>query len=114
MILKPPWQKLYPTVRRPFEDTKRILGCGFQRNLVKITRCIKTIRAGPFCPFDFDEAYNGWNQLGRTFKPGPARVYEEAQWLRKLCALLPVPVVGRSEGRSSTHTLEVISGASRF
>ena len=64
MILDTAWSKLYPTEKRKFE-IQQGFGCGFLRSFMKDK---EVYRKNPgrifFSIFDFDEAYNEWNQKG--------------------------------------------------
>ena len=64
MILDTAWAKLYPTEKRKFE-IQQGFGCGFLRSFMKDK---EVYRKNPgrifFSIFDFDEAYNEWNQKG--------------------------------------------------
>ena len=115
MILETAWQKLYPTVRRPFEIQTH-LAVDSSAILLKITRCIKTIRAGPFALFDFDEALQttGINSA-KTFKLTPASCsYRRSAMAVKVRLLLPVPVVGQIRGAGHQPHTGGNFGASRF
>ena len=96
MILETAWAKLYPTEKRHFE-IQNAFSCGFQRNLVKDNALYQNHPGRTFFSlFDFDEAYNDWNQLGQDVQTDPnlcltkKRVASESYAL-----LLPVPITGQ-------------------
>ena len=100
MILETAWQKLYPTVRRPFE-IQNAFSCGFQRNLVKDNALYQNHPGRTFFAlFDFDEAYNDWNQLGQDVQTDPALcLTKKRNGCESYALLLPVPVVGQIRGQ---------------
>lgn len=100
MILETAWQKLYPTVRRPFE-IQNAFSCGFQRNLVKDNALYQNHPGRTFFAlFDFDEAYNDWNQLGQDVQTDPALcLTKKRNGCESYALLLPVPVAGQIRGQ---------------
>ena len=95
MILETAWSKLYPIEQRNF-DIQNAFSCGFLRNLVKDNTLYQN-HAGRtfFALFDFDEAYNDWNQLGQDAQTDPSKCLVKKQATCDCYALLlPVPVCG--------------------
>src|SRR5690606_12558357 len=73
MILETAWSKLYPTEQRNF-DIQNAFSCGFLRNLVKDKTLYQNHPGRTFFSvFDFDEAYNDWNQLGQNVQTDPSQ-----------------------------------------
>jgi hypothetical protein len=96
MILETAWQKLYPTVTRPFE-IQNAFSCGFQRVLVQNNVLYQNHPGRTFFSlFDFDEAYNDWNQLGQDVQTDPALCLAKKRAASESYALLlPVPATGQ-------------------
>lgn len=100
MILETAWQKLYPTAMRPFE-IQNAFSCGFQRNLVKDNALYQNHPGRTFFAlFDFDEAYNDWNQLGQDVQTDPALcLTKKRNGCESYALLLPVPVASQIRGQ---------------
>ena len=96
MILETAWAKLYPTEKRCFE-IQNAFSCGFQRNLVKDNALYQNHPGRTFFSlFDFDEAYNDWNQLGQDVQTDPALCLAKKRVTSESYALLlPVPATGQ-------------------
>lgn len=96
MILETAWAKLYPTEKRCFE-IQNAFSCGFQRNLVKDNALYQNHPGRTFFSlFDFDEAYNDWNQLGMDVQTDPFLCLVKKRALNDSYALLlPVPPTGQ-------------------
>jgi len=96
MILETAWTKLYPTEKRCFE-IQNAFSCGFQRNLVKDNALYQNHPGRTFFSlFDFDEAYNDWNQLGQDVQTDPALCLAKKRAASDSYALLlPVPATGQ-------------------
>ena len=96
MILETAWAKLYPTEKRCFE-IQNAFSCGFQRNLVKDNALYQNHPGRTFFSlFDFDEAYNDWNQLGQDVQTDPALCLAKKRAASESYALLlPVPATGQ-------------------
>jgi predicted ATPase len=96
MILETAWAKLYPTEKRCFE-IQNAFSCGFQRNLVKDNALYQNHPGRMFFSlFDFDEAYNDWNQLGQDVQTDPALCLAKKRVTSESYALLlPVPATGQ-------------------
>jgi predicted ATPase len=96
MILETAWAKLYPTEKRCFE-IQNAFSCGFQRNLVKDNALYQNHPGRTFFSlFDFDEAYNDWNQLGQDVQTDPALCLAKKRATSESYALLlPVPATGQ-------------------
>lgn len=92
MILEIAWAKLYPTEQRPFE-IQNAFSCGFLRNLVKDNVLYQNHPGRTFfAVFDFDEAYNDWNQLGQDVQTDPALcLTKKRDGCESYALLLPVP-----------------------
>lgn len=100
MILETAWQKLYPTAKRPFE-IQNAFSCGFQRNLVKDNALYQNHPGRTFFAlFDFDEAYNDWNQLGQDVQIDPTLcLTKKRKGCESYALLLPVPATGQIRGQ---------------
>src|SRR5690606_14466169 len=73
MILETAWSKLFPTEERNFE-IQNAFSCGFLRNLIKDNTLYQNHPGRTFFSvFDFDEAYNDWNQLGQNVQTDPSQ-----------------------------------------
>ena len=96
MILETAWVKLYPTEKRFFE-IQNAFSCGFQRNLVKDNALYQNHPGRTFFSlFDFDEAYNDWNQLGQDVQTDPVLCLAKKRAASESYALLlPVPATGQ-------------------
>ncbi|WP_208452132.1 AAA family ATPase [Burkholderia cepacia] len=96
MILETAWSKLYPSTERKFE-IQNAFSCGFLRNLVKDSSLYQNHPGRTFFSlFDFDEAYNDWNQLGQSVAMDPYRCLIKKNQLHESYALLlPVPTSGK-------------------
>jgi energy-coupling factor transporter ATP-binding protein EcfA2 len=95
MILETAWSKLYQTVDRNFE-IQNAFSCGFMRNLMKDQTLYQNNPGRKFFSlFDFDEAYNDWNQLGQDIQTDPnlCLVKKQAAY-ESYALLLPVPAAG--------------------
>ncbi|HSH86991.1 MAG TPA: AAA family ATPase [Methylophilus sp.] len=92
MILETAWDKLFPGERRPFE-IQNAFSCGFQRTLVKDAALYQNHPGRTFFAlFDFDEAYNDWNQLGQDVQTNPALcLTKKRNGCESYALLLPVP-----------------------
>ncbi|WP_409524358.1 ATP-dependent nuclease [Nitrincola sp. MINF-07-Sa-05] len=95
MILETAWSKLYPTEERSFE-IQNAFSCGFLRNLIKDNSLYQNHPGRTFFSvFDFDEAYNDWNQLGQDVQTDPCQCLVKKHNAHKSYAmLLPVPANG--------------------
>lgn len=100
MILETAWQKLYPTAKCPFE-IQNAFSCGFQRNLVKDNALYQNHPGRTFFAlFDFDEAYNDWNQLGQDVQIDPTLcLTKKRNGCESYALLLPVPATGQIRGQ---------------
>jgi predicted ATPase len=96
MILEIAWAKLYPTEKRCFE-IQNAFSCGFQRNLVKDNALYQNHPGRVFFSlFDFDEAYNDWNQLGEDIQTDPTLcLTKKRAAVESYALLLPVPSAGK-------------------
>lgn len=96
MILETAWAKLYPTEKRRFE-IQNAFSCGFQRILVKDNALYQNHPGRTFFSlFDFDEAYNDWNQLGDDVQTNPNLCLAKKRATNDSYALLlPVPAAGQ-------------------
>lgn len=96
MILETAWAKLYPAEKRCFE-IQNAFSCGFQRNLVKDNALYQNHPGRTFFSlFDFDEAYNDWNQLGMDVQTDPFLCLAKKRASNDSYALLlPVPPTGQ-------------------
>lgn len=66
IILETAWSKLYPGQSCPF-DIQNAFDCAFLRNLIKRNELYQNNPGRTFFAlFDFDAAYNDWNQHGRN------------------------------------------------
>jgi len=95
MILETAWTKLYPTETRNFE-IQNAFSCGFLRNLMKDNTLYQNHPGRTFFSiFDFDEAFNDWNQLGQDVQSDPCRCLVKKHGSHESYALLlPVPASG--------------------
>jgi len=96
MILETAWSKLYPTEKRSFE-IQNAFSCGFLRNLVNDKNFYQNHPGRTFFSlFDFDEAYNDWNQLGQDVQTDPCQCLVKKRATHESYALLlPVPASGQ-------------------
>ena len=96
MILETAWSKLYPTEEHNF-DIQNAFSCGFLRNLVKDNTLYRNHPGRIFFAlFDFDEAYNDWNQLGQDVQTDPCRcMIKKHTTYESYALLLPVPANGQ-------------------
>jgi predicted ATPase len=96
MILETAWAKLYPTEKRYFE-IQNAFSCGFQRNLVKDNALYQNHPGRTFFSlFDFDEAFNDWNQLGQDVQTDPSLcLAKKRAACESYALLLPVPAHGQ-------------------
>lgn len=96
IILEAAWKKLYPTEQRPFE-IQNAFSCGFLRNLVKDNALYQNhLGRTFFALFDFDEAYNDWNQLGQDVQTDPFKcLAKKRNGCESYALLLPVPPTGQ-------------------
>jgi predicted ATPase len=96
MIFEAAWSKLYPAEERIFE-IQNAFSCGFLRNLIK-DKTLYQNHPGRmfFSVFDFDEAYNDWNQLGQNVQTDPCQCLVKKHNAHESYAmLLPVPTNGQ-------------------
>lgn len=95
-ILETVWSKFYPTVERNFE-IQNAFSCGFLRNLVKDNTLYQNYPGRNFFSlFDFDEAYNDWNQLGQNVQIDPCQcLVKKHSAYESYAILLPVPANGQ-------------------
>lgn len=96
MILETAWSKLFPTEERNFE-IQNAFSCGFLRNLIKDNTLYQNHPGRTFFSvFDFDEAYNDWNQLGQNVQTDPCQCLVKKHNAHESYAmLLPVPANGQ-------------------
>lgn len=96
MILETAWSKLYPTEERNFE-IQNAFSCGFLRNLIKDNTLYQNHPGRTFFSvFDFDEAFNDWNQLGQNVQTDPCQcLVKKHNTHESYAMLLPVPVHGQ-------------------
>jgi len=96
MILETAWSKLYPTEKRSFE-IQNAFSCGFLRNLVNDKNFYQNHPGRTFFSlFDFDEAYDDWNQLGQDVQIDPTLCLAKKRTASESFALLlPVPATGQ-------------------
>ncbi|QWF70574.1 AAA family ATPase [Methylomonas paludis] len=96
MILETAWTKLYPTEKICFE-IQNAFSCGFQRNLIKDNTLYQNHPGRTFFSlFDFDEAYNDWNQLGQDVQTDPGLcLVKKRSGCESYALLLPVPTNGQ-------------------
>ncbi|MDD2942425.1 MAG: AAA family ATPase [bacterium] len=96
MILETAWSKLFPTEARKFE-IQYAFGCGFLRNLIKDNSLYQNHPGRTFISvFDFDEAFNDWNQLGQNVQTDPCQCLVKKHSAHESYAmLLPVPADGQ-------------------
>jgi len=96
MILETAWSKLYPSEKRHFE-IQNAFSCGFLRNLIKDNTLYQNHPGRTFFSvFDFDEAYNDWNQLGKNVQIDPCQCMVKKHKAHESYAmLLPVPANGQ-------------------
>jgi len=96
MILETAWSKLFPTEERKFE-IQNAFSCGFLRNLIKDNTLYQNHPGRTFISvFDFDEAFNDWNQLGQNVQTDPCQCLVKKHSAHESYAmLLPVPANGQ-------------------
>lgn len=96
MILETAWSKLFPTEERKFE-IQNAFSCGFLRNLIKDNTLYQNHPGRTFFSvFDFDEAFNDWNQLGQNVQTDPCQCLVKKHNAHESYAmLLPVPTNGQ-------------------
>ena len=96
MILETAWSKLYPTEERNFE-IQNAFSCGFLRKLIKDKTLYQNHPGRTFFSvFDFDEAYNDWNQLGQNVQTDPCQcLVKKHNAHESFAMLLPVPANGQ-------------------
>ncbi|MCG3170441.1 MAG: hypothetical protein CALGDGBN_01991 [Pseudomonadales bacterium] len=96
MILETAWSKLFPTEERNFE-IQNAFSCGFLRNLIKDNTLYQNHPGRTFFSvFDFDEAYNDWNQLGQNVQTDPCQcLVKKHNTHESYAMLLPVPTNGK-------------------
>jgi energy-coupling factor transporter ATP-binding protein EcfA2 len=96
MILETAWSRLYPTEERNFE-IQNAFCCGFLRNLIKDNALYQNNPDRTFfAVFDFDEAYNDWNQLGEDVQVDPCQcLVKKHDTHESYAMLLPVPANGQ-------------------
>ena len=96
MILETAWSKLYPTEVRNFE-IQNAFSCGFLRNLIKDSTLYQNHPDRTFFSlFDFDQAYNDWNQLGQDVQTDPCQcLVKKHNTHESYALLLPVPATGQ-------------------
>lgn len=121
MILETAWDKLYPGEEKKF-DIQNAFSCAFLRNLMK-DKTIYDNNQGRvfFSLFDFDEAFNDWNQLGTTIESDPHKcLVKKYSSYDSYALLLPVPNTdpikkqvinphnGETYGNKSLLTIELL------
>jgi len=121
MILETSWDKLYPGEEKKF-DIQNAFSCAFLRNLMK-DKTIYDNNQGRvfFSLFDFDEAFNDWNQLGTTIESDPHKcLVKKYSSYDSYALLLPVPNTdpikkqvinphnGETYGNKSLLTIELL------
>ncbi|MDY0181265.1 AAA family ATPase [Aliarcobacter skirrowii] len=121
MILETAWDKLYPGEEKKF-NIQNAFSCAFLRNLMK-DKTIYDNNQGRvfFSLFDFDEAFNDWNQLGSTIKNDPHKcLVKKYSSYDSYALLLPVPNTepikkqvinphnGETYGNKSLLTIELL------
>ena len=121
MILETAWDKLYPGEEKKF-DIQNAFSCAFLRNLMK-DKTIYDNNQGRvfFSLFDFDEAFNDWNQLGSTIENNPHKcLVKKYSSYDSYALLLPVPNTdpikkqvinphnGETYGNKSLLTIELL------
>lgn len=96
MILETAWSKLYGNAERYFE-MQNAFSSGFLRNLVKDGTLYQNHPGRTFFSlFDFDDAYNDWNQLGQDIVTDPHQCLVKKHAIYESYALLlPVPAEGQ-------------------
>lgn len=121
IILETAWSKLFPTEERYFE-IQNAFSCGFLRNLIKDNALYQNHPGRTFFSvFDFDEAYNDWEQLGQTVQTDPCQCLVKKHRAHESYAmLLPVPTnakihnqvinphTGHNYGKRSLLTIELL------
>lgn len=119
IIIETAWKKLFSDEAMPFE-VQNAFSCGFMRNLVKGQNLYTNYPDKIFFAlFDFDEAYNDWNQLGTQIQSDPEKCLVKKKTDVELYSmLLPVPSnevikkqvintnTGRNYGKNSLLTIE--------
>lgn len=92
LILETAWEKLYPSEERKFE-IQNAFSCGFIRVLLKDHTFYQNHPGRTFFSlFDFDEAFNDWNQLGQDVQSDPYRgLVKKHSSQDSYAILLPVP-----------------------
>jgi hypothetical protein len=121
MILETAWSKLFPGETRKFE-IQNAFSCGFLRNLIKEGEIFRNYPGRIFFSvFDFDEAYDDWNQLGAEIQSDPCKcLTKKHSTYEAYSFLLPVPqspiiskqVInpnnGKTYGNKSLLTIELL------
>jgi hypothetical protein len=92
VILRTAWEKLNPDAECPFA-IEHGYGRGFLRNLFSTSHLFEAHPGRKFFAlFDFDEAYQDWNQLGVDVETDPARcLAKQRNGQNAYALLLPVP-----------------------
>jgi len=121
MILETAWSKLFPGEARRFE-IQNAFSCGFLRNLIKDGEMFRNYPDRIFFSvFDFDKAYDDWNQLGTEIQSDPCKcLTKKHSTCEAYSLLLPVPqnhiiskqVInpnnGKTYGSKSLLTIELL------
>lgn len=91
MILETAWRKLNPGIKTNFE-IQNAYSCSFLRNTLKDeTLYTRFPHKTFFSIFDFDEAYNDWNQLGTQIENNPVKcLVKKYKAYESYAMLLPV------------------------
>jgi predicted ATP-dependent endonuclease of OLD family len=92
MILETAWSKLFSCETRKFE-IQNAFSCGFLRNLIKDGEIFRNYPGRIFFSiFDFDKAYDDWNQLGTEIQSNPSKcLTRKHNDCEAYSLLLPVP-----------------------
>jgi len=120
MILETAWNKLYPNEKPNFE-IQNAYSCAFLRNTLKDESLYARFPNKIFFSiFDFDEAFNDWNQLGTEIVNDPTIcLVKKFRTFESYAMLLPVtnpaisnqvlnPNTGRTFGNRSLLTIELM------
>lgn len=120
MILETAWNKLYPNQKPNFE-IQNAYSCAFLRNTLKDeTLYARFPNKIFFSIFDFDEAFNDWNQLGTEIINDPTIcLVKKFRTFESYSMLLPVnnpsishqvlnPSTGNTFGNRSLLTIELM------
>jgi predicted ATPase len=120
MILETAWNKLYPGQKPNFE-IQNAYSCAFLRNILKDESLYARFPNKIFFSiFDFDEAFNDWNQLGTEIVSDPTIcLVKKFKTFESYAMLLPVtnptisnqvlnPNTGKTFGNRSLLTIELL------